>query len=241
MPVVIPEKLKIEFDYRKLDIQTKALSRVLSVFYDACTLKEFINVLVGKAQDIQHEAVEVEKARSLWYAEGVNLEALGRIVGKDRSLWRYSEDGFFHFDITGMGFDQLYFWCYNAPLSTYDTADDAQFKWQILLKIIKNHTLVTAIPEITALIRMSLDLDISFMKTGPMTVSIAGAHSLDKEIIQYLIEKLSDTRCDDVYLLPYPVTLSFDRFFFLPEYPFFFDREHPYEWDCAEWAVGISL
>lgn len=239
--MAIPARLQVDFGDGQ-DLINAGLQKMLAVFYDACTLRMFVAVLLEQVQQLYDAAREVQRYRTLYEAEGVNLDALGRIVGQDRALWQYSEDGYMHFDIEGQGFDQLPWWCFRAPLEVYIRADDNEFSTAILSRIVKNHTLVASIPEITALIQLLLDTDVSFVKTGPNTVQLTMPDGIDKAAIYFLTYYTNDVRVDETYRVPYPVTLSFDDIMiFMPPNPFHFDRDYPLQWDQAEWAVGVMF
>lgn len=239
---MIPARLQVRFDSRKADLVSDGLSNMLSAFYDACTLRQFVAVLINEVQQLFDAAIEVQRARTLYDAEGVNLDAIGRIVGQERAAWQYSEEGYFHFDIEGQGWDQLGWWCTNAPLGEYIEATDDVYRVNILSRIVKNHTLVSAVPEITALVMLLLNTKVSFLKRGPNTVCLVVPTGIDKTALWYLTRFLSDTHVDEAYRVPYPATLSLcDTIYYIPDNPFHFDREEPFQWDTAEWAVGAPM
>lgn len=219
---------------------------MLDVFGDACTLRQFVAVLLQEVQELYDAAVEVQKARTLYDATDSRLDGIGRIVGEDRNTWHYSEDGYFHFDIQGEGFEQLPWWCINAPLETYIPVEDSVYKLNILARIIKNHTLVASVPELIRFIKLLLNIDVSFLKFGPNTVCLVVPESIDKNSLMYLTIKVSDTRVDDSYRMPYPATLNLcDVIYFLPEgddiNPFFFDRDEPFQWDNGYFGIGVPI
>ena len=240
--MALPEKLRIDFTPYERDLVTEGLNKMLAVFYDACTLRQFVAVLLKQAQELYDAALKVQQGRTLYEAQGVNLDGIGRIVGQDRALWSYSEDGYMHFDIEGQGFDQEPWWCLHGPLEEYIKADDNVYATAILSRIVKNHTLVASVPEITQLIQLLLNTDVSFVKTGPNTVQLVLPYGIDKSAIAFLTQYANDTRVDETYRAPYPVTLSFDdAIIFIPLNPFHFDRDEPFQWDQAEWAVGVPF
>lgn len=235
----IPERLKVDFSNLERDLIEDGLSKMLAVFFDACTLRQFVAVFLREVQELYDAVIEVEKQRTIYYAEGVNLDALGRIVGQDRLLWQYSEDGWFHFDIEGQGWDQEPWWCRNGELGIYVEADDETYKTAIVARIVKNHTLVASVPELTQLVKLMLGIDVSFIKCGPNNVNLVVPTGIDKTALYLLTHSSDDTRVDKTYYIPYPATLDFcEKIYFIPEHPFFFDREESYQWDTAEWAVG---
>lgn len=238
----IPTKLKVDFSLKDFDLVTDGLDKVLACFYDACTLRKFYAAIINQIQQLYNEAVKVQEKRTLFEARGVQLDGIGRIVGQDRKLWYYSTDNWFHFDTVGLGWDQADWWCKNAPLIEYTIADDDNYQSMILARIVKNHTLVASVPEILSLIKLFQDVDVSFIKCGPNSVNLVVPEHISKTQLWYIINRISDTRVDDTYMIPYPVTLWLcDKIYFIPENPFHFDRDEPFQWDYAPWAVGARL
>ncbi len=239
---MIPARLQVSFEHLKRDLITEGLNNMLSVFYDSCTLRQFVAVLLKEVQELYDAATEAQKARTLYNAVGAQLDGIGRIVGQDRATWHYSEEGYFRFDIEGQGWDQMPFWCINAPLEEFIAAEDDVYRLDILSRIVKNHTLVSAVPELTQLVMRLLNTKASFIKRGPNTVCLTLPTGVDKNAIMFLTQSITDTRVDRSYKVPYPATLSFcDTMYYIPENPFHFDREEPFQWDTAEWAVGVPI
>lgn len=240
--MAIPARLQIDFSGDSVDLVSDGLQKMLSVFLGSCTLRQFVAVLLRQVQELYDAARDVQRYRTLYEAEGVNLDALGRIVGQDRALWQYSESGYMHFDIEGQSYDQLPWWCIYAPLEEYIRADDNEFATAILSRIVKNHTLVASVPEITSLIQLFIDTNVSFVKVGPNTVQLFLPDGIDTAAIYFLTHYTNDVRVDETYRVPYPVTLSFDEtMYFITPNPLHFDRDYPLQWDNATWAVGVPL
>lgn len=234
----IPDSLRVDFSKFGKDLVQDALGKTLSIFYDSCTLRQFIAVLVGEVQELYEAAIDVEKYRTLYYAEGVQLEGIGRIVGQDRSLNQYSDESWFKWDTSGQSFDQMPWYVTGASFDSYEAADDETFKYNILTRIIKNHTLVASVPEITQLIKLILGINVSFIKIGPNEVNLVVGSGISVGELYTLTHFYNDLRVDRTFQVPYPATLSFgDEITFIPEHALFFDRDEPFQWDSAEWAI----
>ena len=231
--------LRVDFSaYEGRDLVAEGLEKMLSVWFDKCTVRQFMAAFLRQVQELYEAAIEVEKARTLYEAEGVNLDALGRIVGRSRVAMEYSEDSWFKFDIQGQGFDQLPWWVTGGALNVNETATDNQYREQILARILKNHTLCASIPEILYVIRQMYNLDISYTKIGPMKVRLIVQDGISKAQLYLLTHKENNMMVDSDYLLPYPATLAIDDgVFFVKKEGFYFDRPSPHQWDSANWAV----
>lgn len=240
--MAIPGRLKVDFSAARISLIEDGLSKLLSCFYDKCTVRQFVAVLLNEVQELYNACVDMEECRTLYMAQGVNLDALGRIVGQDRALWRYSEDGWMHSDIAGQGADQEKVWCKGGPLGTYVTPDDTIYRTAILARIVKNHTLVASVPEITALVDLLFGEGVSFWKCGPNAVSLIVPQDIDKTALYALTHSVSDLRVDDTYNVPYPATLSLcDKIYYIPPNPFHADRNAPFQCDNALCAVGAYI
>lgn len=238
--MAIPERLKVDFSASRKDLIADGLNKMLSVFYDSCTLRQFVAVLLRQVQELYDAALAVEEQRTLYAAEGVNLDALGRIVGQDRLLWSYNEDKWFHFDIEGQGWDQLPWWCRHGELGEYVRAGDEAYRTAVLSRAIKNHTLVAAVPELAELVELLLGNSVSFIKCGPNQVNLVVPEGITSTALWLLTHPTTDVRVDRTYYVPYPATLNFcEKIYFIPPNPFHFDREEPFQWDTAPWAVGV--
>lgn len=230
--------LTVDFSGYERDLFSEGLGRLLSVFLNKCTVREFAATFLRQVQELYDAAIDVEKARTVVTASGVNLDALGRIVGQPRTTIDYSEDVWFKFDTSGQGFDQLPWWVTGAPLNTNATATDSQFRQQIIARIIKNHTLCASIPELLYLIRTMFDVDVSFIKKGPNEVQFVVQDGTDKVLLYNLLHRENTMTVDDDYRMPYPATLSLDsKVFFIKEPAFIFDVDTPHRWDEGMWGI----
>lgn len=251
----LPIHYKVDFDIHLKDLVDQALSRLLSQHYNKCVLRQFVAVFLRECQELFEACLDIQRLRTVYDAEGENLEGLGRIVGEERAPWTYSEDYFFFFDRQGQGFDQVVMWCLHAPLGVQMPVDDLQYKMNIILKAIKNHTLTSSVPEILDFLDLALDIHVSYDKIGPNEVMILVPASTPMTYLYLLTHDYDDERADHRFWTPYPATLDISSIMFVPDGGFFifdvWEKEEPVDgtlvkfteraWDIAPVAVKSIL
>lgn len=234
----ISPTLYVDFSKYERDLIQDGLDKMLSVFLNKCTVRKFFIAFIRQVQELYDAALDVEKFRTLYNAEGINLDALGRIVGQPRKTLSYSEEDWFLFDVAGNGFDQMPWWVTGGYLNTAEKATDPRYKELILARIIKNHTLTASVPEILFVVKTMYNLDVSYEKTGPNKVRLIVQDTTSKAQLYNLIHKENNLAVDDDYLISYPATLALeDKVFFVKKEGFYFDRESPHQWDTANWSI----
>ena len=241
----IPRKFEIDFSPYRKDLIARALSRMLGQHYDKCALKQFVLAIMGEVQVLYDALLDLQEQRTLYKAEGYNLEAIGRIVGEPRLPHHYDERHWMHADRPWQCPDTCRTWTRYAPVGVIIPARDPEYKWHILPRIVKNHTLAASVPELHHLTHMIMDQHVSWDKTGPMQVSVLVPASITPTFWNMLTYAGSDRRVDDMFLLPYPATLWFSAvIIFVPEGPepggwFCPDRTNHQRCDRARVAVGV--
>jgi len=70
----------------------RSLDNMLSQFDDSPKLRELVSILVSQAQDLEDTTIEVLDERLLDVAEGVQLDAIGKLVGRDRIAGESDDD-----------------------------------------------------------------------------------------------------------------------------------------------------
>lgn len=236
--MAIPEKLRVDFSaLENFDLITDGLSKMLSCFYSACTLRQFVSILIRECEELYQAAIDVEKYRTIFDASGVNLDALGRIVGEPRAPYQYSENYWMFADRVGQTPDNTPVYVLNAPFEVYVPVEDAQFKYNILYRILKNHTLCASVPEIASLLNVLIGTWVGFKKTGPMEVDIYVNAEVSKTQLAILTLAHDTLQADDVYSVSYPATLKINKITFLPVNPFTADVSDQRRCDSGLCAV----
>ena len=201
----------VDFSRYRKSLLEQALSRLLSQHYDKCVLRQFVTVFIEEIQELYDALIDLQEKRIPFNAENENLNALGLIVGEDRMPWAYDDTTWAFTDIAGQGADQERAWCKYAPLGLFLMVDDLQYRVNIILKAIKNHTLTSSAPEIINLVKLIFGLDISFEKTGPNTVNLIVPNGVSMTQIYLLVQASTNEQVDDKFFLPYPATLSIEN------------------------------
>lgn len=235
------DQLKVDFKLEARDLVKEGLGRLVSRLSTSCVLRQFLAVILDECQELYDACLDMQRKRTLYEAKAYNLEALGRIVGQPRSGWTYDDSTWFKFDTAGQSFDQAQWWCTNAPLGSFVPANDTTYRMLILARIVKNHTLVASVPEITTLARLLLGFDVSFQKTKPYTVQLYVPDDSSKTDLFLLVNAVTNDLVDDTYMMPYPVTLSLeDHVVFMPSPAFIFDQVDGHQWDQGKWVIGST-
>ena len=200
--------LYVDFDALRKDLVEDALSKLTPDHLKHCVLRQFVAAFVEEVNELYDAVIDVEKYRSLYYAANEQLDAIGRIVGSERTFGQEDESMYFFADRPNQGCDKALVWCINGLMTTTGYLTDFQYRNNIIQQIIKNMTLCASVPEITYLIYLAMGDYASFKKTGPMTVDLYIPSSIYSVNFKRLITFIRTLRCDDVSPTPYPVTLS---------------------------------
>jgi hypothetical protein len=236
----IPIQYKVDFDKFAGDMLEMAWSRMLSQHYDKCNLKQFVGAFVLEAQELYDALIALQEGRTAYAAEGVNLDALGRIVGEPRKPFDYDDDIWFAFDRAQQGFDSAPFWCVNAPIGGYNLVGDEQYRLNVITRAIRNHTLTSSVPEVLDIVKILFNINVSYEKTGPNEVRILVPNTINRTALWYLASNQDTRECDDVYIAQYPVTLNISEIIYMPPEMFIFDREDR-GFDKAPMGIGTQL
>lgn len=241
---MIPERFRIDFSPYKKDLVAKAWSRMLSQFWASPVMKDFVAALIRNGpQWAYDEIVKQQEARTLHQAAGNNLDALGRIVGQPRVPYKYDDSKWFAFDRPGQGFEQENAWVRNAPLTGNTPATDSQYRQMILARIACNFNRFSSAPEMRYLVEFATGEKAAWRRTGPMECQVVVSGNISRSNLDVLTRMGTDTRCDDIYWIPYPATLNLSGALFLPRAgkPFIFDRADGHQFDAGFCAAGRTF
>jgi hypothetical protein len=221
----LPSQYKVDFAKFSGDMLELAWSRMLSQHYDKCVLKQFVGAFVLECQELYDAIIALQEGRTVYKAEALNLDALGRIVGEPRKPMNYNDDHWFAFDRSLQGFDSAPFWCINAQVGGYDLVSDEQYRLNVIVRAIRNHTLTSSVPEVVDIVNLLFGINVSYEKTGPNEVRILVPTTINRTALWYLGTNVDTRECDDVFIAQYPVTLSISDIVYMPENVFIFDRD----------------
>lgn len=238
----VNSKLKVDFSSEFKSLVESALDRLPYSFIKSCVLRQFISVLANESELWYNECIRMQEQRTIYNAQGAVLDALGRIVGQGRQALTYYDSRWFWFDRKSQPWDVTSFWAKYASLQGYRVYTDEEFRKRIVLRIGKNFVKFASVPEVTQFVKMATGQEVSFIKTGPMEVTIVVPSTLTRDNYGLLVDSINTLRCDDVFAVPYPVTLKLSGVvIYVPSNPLIFDRAEPYCFDIGHWAVRTSL
>ncbi len=240
----IPAFFEVDFSTYRKDLIEQALNRMLEQHYDKCVLRQLVSAIMQEVQALYDAILDMQSKRTLYEAEKENLDALGRIVGEPRAPYQYDESCWMFADRQAQPPDFSSCWCINAPFAAFVPAEDAEYRLNILTRIVKNHTLTASIPEITYLAKLVTGIDVSYDKTGPMQCTLVVPSTISTTAYNLLIGSTSNRRADDIFAMPYPATLWFDgTITYVPDKFFCSDRDETtgQQCDTAPCAVSTTI
>lgn len=233
----------ISFAHLRRDLVAEGLSLLLGQYQNSCVLRQFVAVFLRQCQDLYDAIIDMMEGRTLNTAKGVNLDAIGRIVGQERIAVGTDATDWMMFDTKDKAPDSIQCWCYGASLAQIGEMSDQQLRDWIVFKILKNHAFTCSMPETTRAISEFWGLNISFQVESPYTVSLYVPATVSSQQLYYL-RKFTDTlRCDRDSLFPYPATLSFtENIYYRPKNSFWCDKDSNTQWcDAGRCAVNTPI
>ncbi len=163
--------------------------------------------LVKEVQLLHDAVIDVIKYRTLYHAQGANIDVLGRIVGTGRTGWVDTVFTILQEDNSPIleedGETEL---LANIPISS--SLDDSDYRSLILLKVVKNFIKHSSVPEITAAILQATQVPVQIRTTGPMQVDVVIPQGVDPKLVSYVDRKSSNQYTDESFLFPFPATLE---------------------------------
>lgn len=224
---ILTENLEVSFEGLVQDLAQRGKSRYLEQFRESPLMQQLVENISQETQELYDEILKVLKGRTIGtgeegYAEGVQLDKIGYLVGQDRVVANsklidyYSPDKIEEFVI-----DKAKVWTKNGRLFEAAFLSDKAYRILILSKIYKNHCKGASLPQVRlaginiyghllTLVKMGLQhYLLGFLSTG----SEPGESSIDSdslEAIYFLRVAWNNTNVDDFYALPIPSTVFLD-------------------------------
>ena len=191
-------------DFRAL-VQTRLLNQLKA----APVLTAVLNAFADEAQEALDAVLAMMQARTLYEASGLNLDAIGRIVGQRKQLVSTDTPGnFFTPDDATLAPDLAVAWVTGALSTGSRPPNDSEYAMQILAKVRDNFNRFSSVPELQRTIQDILGASVSFELVGPMSVNIL-IHGLATPTAIYELAQKADTpRTDRKFFLSYPATLD---------------------------------
>ena len=197
-------------DFPKWEITNESEERILAQFRDKVAFVGFVRALLQSCENLTDELTKWALIRTAYEAEDENLNILGRIVGAERGRPLIDVSQWFRVDEWDRTIDKSPAWVDGAPLIVFQDRTDQEYRYFIIAKAIRNHTIFGSIPEVKEMIRMLTGLNVSFIKTAPDTVALV-AIGANRQQVYVLTNSESNDRYDDFWVPPYPAGLNFSE------------------------------
>ena len=202
--------IDIDFSKLKFNLKERAEGRLLSQFYDSNVLKLLLNVYTSEIQELSDAIYMLMAGRTINYAQGKQLDAIGRIVGRDRKQFNYNNNYWFAPDENGIQPDNGHWWCQNQQAAVYQEMDDITYRKWLWVQILQNHNLFSSTPELVNTIYDGLGEQIGIERNGPMDMTIYVSPNISLTNKSLLTYNENNELTDNDYLFAYPATTSID-------------------------------
>ena len=201
-----------------IDATERAIQRLLTQFRDSPVLIDILVAISTEVQELLDAIKGTIELRGPGSATGVQQDALGRIVGQSRHLGTRYNDQWFTPDLSLLGADFGKAWVPGVEFQSNPAADDVAYPFLIEGKVARNFTKYGSVPEIQEAIKISFDIDISFVTVGPMEVVGLVQDDTPFDILELLRAVTNTTRADSIYFMPTPQTVRIVDVFILSDY-----------------------
>ena len=202
--------INIDFSSVKFDLKELAESRLLSQFYNSKILKLLLNVYTSEIQELSDAIYDLIRGRSLNYAQGKQLDAIGRIVGRDRRMFNYNVDYWFAPDETSVQPDNGHWWVQNQEPAVYQDMEDETYKKWLWMQILENHNLFSSTPELEGAIQDGIGETVGIERQGPMEAKLYVTPNISLTNKGLLSYNKDDELTENDYLFAYPATTNID-------------------------------
>ena len=220
------------------DLVVQGGSRLMFQFSRSFLINCFLTALIEEEQELHDAIVATLDTFQLDRAADVNLDVWGRIVGQPRISLNADQRVFFGFDNRGR-LDTSPWFSDGAALFGSLPALDSEFRRLIISKIFKNHVHPASLPELIRFIQLFNELDISFMRVGPMELRMIVPTDITLGQLTTLMINESDIFIEQRTILPLPVTARITNIVAAPDGAFGFDSDGRH-FDTSTFSVGFT-
>lgn len=198
----------VNYSECKYDLQERAESRMLSQFYNSKVLKLLLNAFTSEVQELSDAIYELIRQRNINFASGSTLDAIGRIVGRDRTQYNYTSAFWFAPDAEEVQPDNGNWWTQHAEQATSEAMDDTTYRQWLWLKILENHNKFSSVPELEGAVLDGIGETIGIQRTGMMEAEILTQPTISLTNKALLTYNKDTELTDNEYLFAYPATTS---------------------------------
>lgn len=193
----------LDFSPLRFDLKQISESRILSQFHKSPVLKLLLGAFTDEIQELLDAIVDLMEQRTLAKAKGPQLDAIGRIVGRNRRIFNYDEEYWFAPESEDVQPDNGHWWTHPYPKAVEQTMDDVTFRKWIGMKIIENHNKFSSHPEIVDAIKDGLGEQIGIEQTGDVAGKIITRKEISLTNYNLLDYHINTNLVDNEFLFPY--------------------------------------
>jgi len=191
----------------EIDLPARAESRTLLQFRRSQVLQAVLQAFISEITVLQTAILDVINKRGPADARGENLNAIGRIVGQDRTVLDYSDLPWFTFDDGDLTYDMAPAWVQGAATGGSYQADDTWFRELIAARICRNFIMYSSIYEIQTVLKAALGVDVSFERVGPMEINVIVNQFTPLWAVNFISRTLTDIHTEQLFFTPFAATL----------------------------------
>lgn len=198
----------IDFSSLRFDLTKISESRILSQYITSPLFKKLLGAFTSEIQELMDAIVDLMEYRTLTKAEGKNLDAIGRIVGRERTAYNYSAAYWFTPDEEGLGPDNAHWWLKGTQAAISEQMDDITYRKWIWMTILQNHNLFSSTPELENAIYDGIGEQVGIERDGMMIGKIYASETISLTNYGLLDYYIDTNLTDNDYLFAYPATTS---------------------------------
>lgn len=203
--------IDIKTESIRFDMMSIALSRMLSQFYGKKILQLLLQAYIDEVQELSTAIADLIEKRTINKAEGVQLDTIGKIVGRPRTYYDYETDYWFSPDSAGVSPDSGHWWCYPSPQAIGELMDDKTYRKWLWMQILENHNLYSSTPEIENNILDGIGETVGIQRTGMMEADLYVNPNISLTNKKLLSYNVNTKLTDNDYLFPYPATTNIEQ------------------------------
>jgi hypothetical protein len=186
----------------------RAESNVLQQFRTKPVFMALLGALCSEVQVLQDVLIDIQNKRGPLVAVGVQLEALGRIVGQGRDVISVADSQWFTPDDSAGPADnfQAPLWTQGAPGGLPGYADDNWLRRLIEAKVKKNFVRSSSVPELQDVIKQAFGVDCGFVRDDAFQGRIVLPVGAPSYVKDYVTRYFSIDVVEDTIGVGYPAT-----------------------------------
>lgn len=197
---------KIDFSELRFKLKEISESRILSQYSSSPVYKLLLEAFTSEVQELLDAIVDLMESRTLYDGNTYTLNIIGKIVGQNRVMQDYDNTFWFSPDNEGVSADNGYWWVNTTSKSSIQEMDNVTYRKWLWLKILENHNLFSAKPEIEDQIKQGLGETVAFVDDGIVEAKIIVEQTISLTS-EALLTYYKDTQLtDNDYLFAYQAT-----------------------------------